>query len=118
PGQDKPLEEVLNVSKRTLLNESDVSSAQVQANPLTGKPQVAVTFNDHGRQLFAQATRTHLNHRVGILVDGRLPFAPVIRKEITSGKDAIDGNFTDNEASDLATRINKAVQDRKGNKEP
>jgi preprotein translocase subunit SecD len=42
-------------------------------------------------------------------LDGHVYSAPVIRSEITGGKAQITGSFTEQEATELAAKINEAV---------
>jgi preprotein translocase subunit SecD len=44
-----------------------------------------------------------------IVVDGHLYSAPVIREEISEGKAQITGSFTEEEAQELAAKINDAI---------
>jgi preprotein translocase subunit SecD len=43
------------------------------------------------------------------VLDGHLYSAPVIRSEISEGKAQITGSFTEEEARELAAKINNAI---------
>jgi preprotein translocase subunit SecD len=103
---------VLHVAKEALLDDGDINSVQFQADPVSGRPQVGITFTEQGKKAFAEVTRTNLNKQLAIIIDGKVVSAPVIRTEIRDGKAIIDGNFTEEEAKDLAARINKTLQER------
>jgi RNA polymerase sigma factor (sigma-70 family) len=102
-------EEMLNVQKTPLMDHTAIRSATVTTNPSTGTPQIDVEFSDLGKQLFAQVTKEHINKRLAIVLDGHLYSAPVIKSEISGGKAQITGSFTEDEAKELAAKINDAI---------
>lgn len=104
------VDEVLFLSKGAVLTESSVASARMQPDPIQNRPQVGIVFTPEGKRHFAELTRTNLNKRLAIVVDGKAIAAPVLRTEIRDGQAVIDGNFTREEASELARKINRAVQ--------
>ena len=73
---------------------------------LPNEPSVRVEFNSDGRALFADITRQHVGEVVGIFLDGALISAPVVQEEIPNGTAVISGNFTPEEARDLAKDLN------------
>jgi preprotein translocase subunit SecD len=101
----------VNVAKAPLLDRTALSSVNVSTNAL-GKPQIEIEFSAAGAEQFAQITRDNLNKRLAILLDGKLYSAPLIRSEITGGKAQISGNFTVEEAGELAAKINAAIASR------
>jgi len=101
--------ETLYVQKTPLLDHTAISSAAVTKNTSTGVPQIDVEFSDVGRELFAQITKENLNKRLAIVLDGQLLSAPVIKSEISGGSVQLTGSFTEEEARNLATKINDAI---------
>lgn len=101
--------ETLYVQKTPLMDYTAISSATVTKNTSTGIPQIDVEFSDVGRELFAQITKENLNKRLAIVLDGQLLSAPVIRSEVTGGKVQLTGDFTEEEARNLAAKINEAI---------
>jgi preprotein translocase subunit SecD len=89
-----------------------LSSATVTTDTSTGAPQIDVQFSEVGRELFAAITRENINKRLAIVLDGHLYSAPVIRTEIPGGKAQITGSFTQQEARELAAKINDAITAR------
>src|SRR2546423_4593822 len=89
--------EVLNVQRTVLLDETAVKSAGVRTDAF-GQSQIEITFNDEGRKRFAEVTREKVGRRLAIVIDGRLYCAPVIRMEIPGGKAEISGGFTKEQA--------------------
>jgi preprotein translocase subunit SecD len=92
------------------LDYTAIKAATVTRNASSGAPEIDVEFNDVGSELFASVTAANLNKRLAIVLDGHLHSAPVIRSPIAGGKTQITGNFTEGEAKDLASRINKAIR--------
>jgi preprotein translocase subunit SecD len=104
--------EVLIVAKSALLEDWDVKEAKAGRNPMADAPQIAITLTEQGRKAFAEVTRTNLNRRLAILIDGKPLLAPVIRSEIPNGQVILTGNFSEKEAVELAARLNRAVRQR------
>ena len=69
-------------------------------------------MNDVGKKKFAEVSTQYLNKKLAVMMNGRLYCAPVVRSPITGGKLQIDGSFTDQEAKDLAARLNEAIKKR------
>ena len=104
--------ETLHVQKTPLLDYTAVSSATVTRNASSGAPEIGVEFSEEGRELFAAITKENLNKRLAIVLDGHLYSAPVIRSEVSGGKAQITGHFTEEEARELAAKINDAIGGR------
>jgi SecD/SecF fusion protein len=67
-----------------------------------GEPYVSLTLNSKGAQIFANVTAANVGKRLAIVLDGKVVSAPVIREAIPSGQAQISGNFTVDQANDLA----------------
>jgi outer membrane protein assembly factor BamB len=106
PGQTQ--EEVLHVKKEVLLDGSAVKSASVKAGGSFG-PTIVIDFTDDGRKRFAEITRQNIGKRLALIIDGRVCSAPVFRSEISGGAAHVWGLFSEQEAKDLAAKINKAL---------
>ena len=87
-----------------------ISSATVARNATSGAPEINVEFSPEGNELFAAVTKENINKRLAIVLGGRLYAAPVIRSEISGGKTQITGTFTEEEAIEIAAKINEAVR--------
>ena len=97
-----------------IITGSDITkaSAQLSSDPNTGVTQWVVAFqlNGTGSAKFEQATRAALNapppqNQIAIAVDRTIISNPVVNGVIT-GNGEISGNFTEQEAKDLATVLN------------
>ncbi len=80
--------------------------AEVNFDPTTGRPLIAVQFNDDGTRLFAEITRRNIKKPVGIFLDGALLSSPIVQEEITSGNAQITGDFDVKEANELVRNLN------------
>lgn len=78
-----------------------LDTATVQFDPQTNRPIIALSFNDEGKDLFAQITEQEIGKPVAISLDGIILSAPTVREPITDGKAVISGNFTLPEAKEL-----------------
>jgi preprotein translocase subunit SecD len=81
-----------------LLSDASVNIDQQQFN----EPYVSITFNRVGARIFERITRENVQKRLAIILDDNVYSAPVIRERIAGGRAQITGNFTLNEATDLA----------------
>jgi RNA polymerase sigma factor (sigma-70 family) len=109
PDADAKTAKTLYVQKKVLLDQTDLKSASVITNQPAGKPWIQITFTDAGAKQFAKVTHQNIGKRLAIIIDGRLYSAPTIKSEIRDGKAQITGNFSVQEANDLAAKINQSV---------
>lgn len=86
-----------------------LTKASVSFDPTTYKPQVDLEFNSDGAKLFDQITKENIGKRVAIFLDGQPISIPVVQAEITGGQAQITGNFTVDEANQLAQRLNEGA---------
>lgn len=66
---------------------------------------VALEFDSTGRQAFAEATSNNIGKVLYIMMDETVISAPVVNTAITNGQAMITGNFTNEEAGELADMI-------------
>lgn len=83
-----------------------LSKAQLQFDPTSHMPVVALNFNDEGKDIFAKITRENTGKVLGIFLDGKAISLPVIREEIGNGTAQITGGFTADEARVLVRNLN------------
>jgi protein-export membrane protein SecD len=69
------------------------------------EPGVSIRFNKEGAELFASITRENVGRVLAIFLDGEPVSLPVIRDEIRGGQAQITGNFTPDEAKELARNL-------------
>nr|WP_320011389.1 protein translocase subunit SecD [uncultured Desulfobulbus sp.] len=79
-----------------------VKNAQVRIGGTFNEPYVSLDLTSRGGQAFATITEKNVQRRLAIVLDNIVRSAPVIREKILGGSAQISGNFTHNEATDLA----------------
>lgn len=67
-----------------------------------GQPAVAFRFNDLGSRKFAEITKENIGRFFAIVLDGKIVTAPRINGVINQGSGVISGNFTVQEANEVA----------------
>ncbi len=104
-GVDKLISEngeELKVSKRIIMSGENLIDAQPNINNQNNEPTVSFTLDRLGAQKFGRATTDNIGKRLAIVLDGEIVSAPSINEAITSGSGMISGNFSFQEATDLA----------------
>jgi len=79
--------------------------ANVQFNQVY-QPYVSIQFNAEGGELFAEITGRNVNKPLAIFVGGELISAPNVNGKIIGGQAQIEGNFSIEEATNLARDLN------------
>lgn len=69
------------------------------------RPAVSFKFNTIGGRKFGEVTRDHIGDQLAIVLDNEVISAPVIQSAITGGSGVITGNFTAEEANNLALML-------------
>ena len=87
-----------------LMEGSMVKNAQA-AQDQDGKPCIAFELTDEGAKIFAEATAANLGKTISITLDGETISRATVKTVIAGGKGEITGNFTADEAKNLATLI-------------
>ena len=83
------------------------AKADVDHNRLgSAEPQVSMSMNQEGAQIWARLTKESIGRSIAIVLDGVVYSAPNVNNEITGGNSSITGNFTIEEANDLANVLN------------
>jgi protein-export membrane protein SecD len=95
----------------TGLSGKQLERATVDLQQGTGLDQVAVDlqFDSDGTKLFSQITSANVGKPVAIFLDGQLLSAPTVQQAITDGTAVITGNFTVDQAKQLATSLNSGA---------
>jgi len=90
------------LKSKTLLTGASLETAKVQISDRFGEPHVSIKFNSQGAADFDRITNENVRKRLAIVLDGVVHSAPVIQERISGGQAQITGNFTMDEARDLA----------------
>lgn len=82
-----------------------ITTAQVEYDGQTNRPTVGMVFNKEGGDLFAKITKEHVGEQLAILLDSVVITAPTIQGEIVGGKAQITGQYSVQEANELARSL-------------
>ena len=103
----KPAGDTLN---KPVLEGKDIESATAVYSTANsaGTPEygVELKLKESGKQKFAEATGRLIGQPISIWMDETLISAPTVRNQINDGIAQITGQFTSQEATDLANKIN------------
>ncbi len=115
-GEDDP-EAAVDILKNTaelefwdeqgnvLLTGRNLKDAQARLNPETQQGEVLLDFDPEGTKLFAAATTANIKKPLLIVIDDEIISAPTVSTAITDGSAVIEGQFTAQEANDLAVLL-------------
>ncbi len=90
------------IKKRTALTGATLTDARVQIDSQYNEPYVSIKFDKKGARDFAGITGANIKKRLAIVLDNKVYSAPVIQDKISGGEARITGNFSTEEARDLA----------------
>jgi protein-export membrane protein SecD len=90
------------VKRRVMVGGDSLTDAQPGFDSRTGEPVVNFHFNSTGGRAFGEVTRNNVGKPFAIVLDNKVISAPVIREAIIGGSGQISGNFTVQQANDLA----------------
>ena len=91
---------LIAVEKDAMLSGEDVADAQPTFEK--NRASVSLSFNSRGATLFENVTGENVGRRMAIVLDDKVYSAPVIQQRIAGGRAVITGQFTTQEATDLA----------------
>lgn len=92
----------------SVITGADVQTASVQSGQDdmgNAEYSVELVLNDEGTQKFADATEANIGQPISIIYDGETISSPTVQSAITGGTAYITGNFTYEEADNLASTI-------------
>ncbi|MCB2228386.1 MAG: protein translocase subunit SecD [Desulfarculaceae bacterium] len=90
------------VHRRVAMTGANITDARVQIDSQYNEPYVSISFDSRGARQFADVTSRNVKKRLAIVLDGKVQSAPVIQEAITGGEARITGDFSMEEARDLA----------------
>jgi SecD/SecF fusion protein len=82
--------------------EGDVITDARQTLDQTSRPAVSMQMNAEGARRWRKLTGDNIGRRIAVVLDDYVYTAPNVQGEIPSGQSEITGNFTIDEAKDLA----------------
>jgi preprotein translocase subunit SecD len=93
------------VQKQVMVSGEDLTDAEPGFDQRTGEPEVSFRFNLRGGQRFGQVTSDNVGRPFAIVLDNVVISAPRILGPITGGSGQITGNFTVEQADQLAVLL-------------
>jgi preprotein translocase subunit SecD len=84
-----------------LMTGEDITNARPMFNEFS-QAYVGLEFNARGAAVFERITGANVKRRMAIVLDGTVYSAPTIQDRIAGGRASITGNFSTEEAQDLA----------------
>lgn len=88
-----------------ILDGSMLIDAKVGFNDKTNQAVINFTLNSQGSKIFGDFTGNNVGKRLAIVLDGKVYSAPRINERIGGGSGQISGDFTIEEANDLAIAL-------------
>ncbi|TAL58723.1 MAG: protein translocase subunit SecDF [Bacteroidetes bacterium] len=79
-----------------------ITSARTSSGVTGSEVKVDMTMNGEGSKTWARMTRENINRCLAVVLDGYVRSYPRVQNEITGGSTEITGDFTIEEADDLA----------------
>ena len=79
-----------------------ITDAREDFDRTTNSAVVSMTMNAEGSKIWEQLTRENIGKCIAIVLDNQVYSFPVVNTEISGGSSQISGNFTPEEAKDLA----------------
>ena len=79
-----------------------ITSARTSSGITGSEIKVDMSMNSEGAKIWARMTRENIGRSVIVLLDGYVRSSATVQNEITGGNTEITGNFTIEEADDLA----------------
>jgi preprotein translocase subunit SecD len=92
------------LKKNVLLSGEHITDAQVAFDQFN-QPYVALSFDRQGSRIFERVTGENVHERLAIVLDDTVYSAPTIQEKISGGRASITGQFSMEEAHDLAIAL-------------
>ena len=89
-------------NKQPSLDGSAVENARAQFSPNGGDAEVSMAMTREGAREWARLTADNVGRQIAIVLDGAVYSYPNVNEKIEGGNSSITGNFTPEEAQDLA----------------
>lgn len=90
----------------TNLSGTDLKRAGVSFSQETSKPEVTLQFSEEGGRKFSEITARNIGKPLAIFLDDLPLSAPVVQARIDGGQAVISGDYTVEEAKNLAITLN------------
>jgi SecD/SecF fusion protein len=95
-----------NRDNRAPLSGDAITDARADFSQTSAYANVSMSMNSEGAKIWARMTKENIGKSIAIALDGYIYSFPTVNTEITGGQSQITGNFTVEEAKDLANTLN------------
>ncbi|MCS6790705.1 MAG: protein translocase subunit SecD [Bacteroidia bacterium] len=92
----------VNPARQAPLTGEVIEDARQDFNPDDGRPMVTMRMNAEGARIWKRLTTDYLGKSIAVILDNYVYTYPVVQSVIANGNSQITGNFTIEEAKDLA----------------
>jgi SecD/SecF fusion protein len=96
----------INRDNRAPLGGESVTDARADFSQTSAYANVSMSMNSEGAKIWARMTKENIGKCIAIALDGYIYSFPTVNTEITGGQSQITGDFTVEEAKDLANTLN------------
>ncbi|MBO9576555.1 MAG: protein translocase subunit SecD [Sphingobium sp.] len=96
---------IIAVKRQVMVSGDELTDAQQGFDQQTNAPVVNIKFNGSGGNKFARVTQQNVHKPFAMILDGKVLSAPNINEPILGGSAQISGNFTVDEATQLAIAL-------------
>ena len=96
---------ISNRDGRAPLGGDVITDARADFSQTSAYANVSMTMNAEGSKTWARMTKDNIGKSIAIALDGYIYSFPTVNTEITGGSSQITGNFTVEEAKDLANTL-------------
>lgn len=94
-----------NRDNRAPLGGESVTDARADFTQASAYANVSMSMNSEGAKIWARMTKENIGKSIAIALDGYIYSFPTVNTEISGGQSQITGNFTVEEAKDLANTL-------------
>ncbi len=119
-GIIEPSEAIRLIGQTPFLEFRELAGEEFKSTPLTGrylqkaevvfdqfsKPTISLQFDSEGGRIFEELTARNVDRPLAIYIDTVLISAPVVQETISGGRAQITGQFTVEQARELARNLN------------
>jgi len=96
---------ITNRDGRAPLGGDVITDARADFTQTSAYSNVSMSMNAEGSKTWARMTKDNIGKSIAIVLDGYVYSAPTVNAEIAGGSSQITGNFTVEEAKDLANTL-------------
>jgi len=87
---------------RAPLEGNVITDARQDYEQFTGSPEITMSMDGEGTKIWKRLTSENIDKSIAIVLDDYVYSFPTVKGEIPNGRSSISGNFSINEAKDLA----------------